>query len=129
MTQQNSTPPKRHAFTWGRIHRDAAALGARLRALAPADGGWRGVIAISVGGLVPAVLVARELDLKVIETVCVSSYRGEVRHDVETRGNLVIHKGVAGSIDDGGHCWLLVDDLVDTGATAEAVRNMLPKAH
>ena len=30
-------------------------------------------------------------------------------------------------IDDGG--WLLVDDLVDTGRTANIVRDMLPKAH
>ena len=36
-----------------------------------------------------------------------------------------ILKGVAGD----GAGWLIIDDLVDTGRTAKAVRDMLPKAH
>jgi len=120
--------PKRQAISWQQVHRDAADLGGKLRDLAP-GAGWRGIVAISVGGLVPAVLVARELDLKLIETVCVSSYHGEAKFDVEAKGELVVHKGAADTVADGGQDWLLVDDLVDTGATAEAVRNMLPNAH
>ena len=30
---------------------------------------------------------------------------------------------------DQGEGWLIIDDLVDTGITAKAVRQLLPKAH
>ena len=33
------------------------------------------------------------------------------------------------SVDGDGAGWLLIDDLVDTGRTAKAVRERLPRAH
>ena len=33
------------------------------------------------------------------------------------------------ALADQGDGWLIVDDLVDTGVTAKAVRALLPKAH
>ena len=76
------------------------------------------------GGLVPAAIVARELGIRVIETVCVASY------DHISQGELRVLKGVAESIRSGdGAGVLIVDDLVDTGKTAKIVRDILPKAH
>ena len=78
------------------------------------------------GGLVPAAIVARELGTRVIETVCIASY-----HDYKTQGGLQVLKGIAPEIAksvDGSRI-LVIDDLVDTGATARIVREMLPKAH
>jgi len=76
----------------------------------------------------PAAIVARELGLRLIETVCVASY-----HDYETQGELEVLKDVSPSIkaigDGRGRGVLVIDDLTDTGKTAKVVRAMLPNAH
>jgi len=69
--------------------------------------------------MVPASIIARELEIRCVDTVCVFSY------DERTQGEITVLK----SVDMDGDGWLLVDDLVDTGQTARIVRNMLPKAH
>jgi len=91
-----------------------------------AKGPWRGIIAITRGGLVPAALIARELDIRFIDTVCITSYGASVSAAEEKRqGNLQALKMIEGD----GEGFLLVDDLVDTGKTAVFVRERLPKAH
>lgn len=109
------------AITWDTMHQDARTLAARLRDKGP----FAGIVAVARGGLVPAAIVARELDIKLIETVCITSYDGQAQ------GALEIIKGLANVKDltGGGSGWLVVDDLVDSGATVRAVRDMLPGAH
>ena len=41
------------------------------------------------------------------------------------QGKLTVLKAMEGD----GDGWLIIDDLVDTGVTAQAVRKLLPKAH
>jgi xanthine phosphoribosyltransferase len=85
------------------------------------------VIAITRGGLVPAAIVARELGVRVIDTVCIASY------DHDKQGELQVLKGISESamkLGGGtGKGLLIVDDLVDTGKTGKLVRAMLPDAH
>lgn len=109
--------------SWEELHRNARALSWRLLELGP----WKGIIAITRGGLVPAAIIARELDIRMIDTVCVTSYgKGTGDDGAEMhRGQLNILKKVEGD----GEGMLLIDDLVDTGKTAQCVRDMLPKAH
>ncbi|MBI3497566.1 MAG: xanthine phosphoribosyltransferase [Proteobacteria bacterium] len=114
MTQQ-SAQRKTFPVSWEELHRDAKALAWRLLEKGP----WTGIVAISRGGLVPAAVVARELDVRLVDTVCIASY------DDRTQGKLTILKGSPGD----GSGWLIIDDLVDTGVTAQAVRGILPKAH
>jgi adenine/guanine phosphoribosyltransferase-like PRPP-binding protein len=106
---------KTYPITWEQLHRDARALSWRLVALGP----WKGIIAITRGGLVPAAIVARELEIRLIDTVCIASYDGR------TQGGLKVLKSATGD----GDGWLLVDDLVDTGKTAKTVRELIPRAH
>ncbi len=101
--------------SWDQLHRDSRALAWRLSG----KGDWRGVIAVTRGGLVPAAIVSRELDIRLVDTVCVSSY------DHQDQGTVTILKRVSGD----GEGMLMVDDLVDTGATMRTLRAMLPKAH
>lgn len=112
---------KSFPVSWDQFHRDARALAWRLSGQGP----FNAVVAVTRGGLVPAAVVARELGIRIIETVCIASY------DYEKQGNLKVLKGVGESVagNDGGKHVLIVDDLVDTGATARAVRAMLPAAH
>tara|TARA_R110002110_G_scaffold415612_7_gene652396 strand:- start:204311 stop:204871 length:561 start_codon:yes stop_codon:yes gene_type:complete len=101
--------------SWEQLHRDAKALAWRLKEKGP----WDQIVAITRGGLVPAAIVARELELRLVDTVCVSSY------DHQAQGELTILK----KVDGDGTRTLIVDDLVDTGNTAKIVREMLPQAH
>jgi len=106
-----------YTVTWDQLHRDARALAWRLIGKGP----FTGVVAITRGGLIPAAIVARELELRVVESVSVVTY------DEETKGEPVVAKLPAAAGDGAG--WLVIDDLVDTGATASVVRGLLPRAH
>ena len=109
--------------SWDQFHRDCRALTWRLNTIGP----FHAIIAITRGGLVPAAIVARELGVRVIDTVCIASYQ----HDKQ--GELQILKGISEStaaLGGGtGRGCLIVDDLVDTGKTARMVRELLPDAH
>ena len=109
--------PRYYAVSWDQLHRDSKALAWRLVERGP----FRGVCAITRGGLIPAAVVARELECRVIETVSVVTY------DEEKRGEPRIVKPPSAAGD--GEGWLLMDDLVDTGTTARLVRGLLPRAH
>ena len=117
-------PPGQKAFpvSWDQFHRDARALAWRLASAGP----FAAVVAISRGGLVPGAIVARELDLRMVETISIASYEGQAQQT-----EMKILKPIAPEIvrlgEDGGV--LVVDDLVDTGATMRIVRELLPKAH
>ena len=110
--------------SWDQLHRDARALAWRLQDKAPQGGGeWRAVVAITRGGMVPAMIVARELDIRVIDTVSVKSYlKGE-------QGEMMVLKAPDAQMMGDGEGVLVVDDLVDSGRTLELVRSMYPRAH
>ena len=120
---QYELSPAQKAFpvSWDQFHRDARALAWRLSGAGP----FQSVVCITRGGLVAAAVVARELGIRVIETVCVSSY------DHATQGDLQVLKKVAAEVVglEQGRGVLIVDDLVDTGKTARIVRDMIPNAH
>jgi xanthine phosphoribosyltransferase len=116
-------PEKQVPVSWDQFHRDARALAWRLAEAGP----FEAIVCITRGGLVPAAIVARELGIRVIETVCIASYNHT------TQGELTMLKGVAEHIvaigGGRGKGVLVVDDLVDTGQTAKLVRDILPEAH
>lgn len=112
MSQSNNDFP----ISWEEFHRHSKALAWRLKE----KGKWKGIIAVTRGGLVPAAIIARELNIRLIETFCIASY------DHDSQGEAEILK----SVDAGdGENWLVIDDLVDTGNTAKIIRNHLPKCH
>ena len=108
---------EKYVVTWDMFQMHARKLSERLL---PASQ-WKGIIAVSRGGLFPAAVLARELGLRHIETVCIASY-----HDHNNQGELqVVH---AAQVPNGGEGFIVVDDLVDTGNTARAIRQMYPNA-
>ncbi|WP_028035026.1 xanthine phosphoribosyltransferase [Chelativorans sp. J32] len=117
-----SLPEKAFPVSWDQFHRDARALAWRL---AGTNGRWKAIVCITRGGLVPAAVIARELDIRLIETVCIASY-----HDYSEQGELKLLKEISPPLlEDEGKDILIVDDLTDTGKTAAIVRAMMPKAH
>ena len=109
-------------ISWVELHRDSRYLSEILHQKGP----WKGIIAVTRGGLVPAALVARELDIRLVDTICVTSYGAdEAGAAAQVQGDIKVLKGVPGD----GEGFLLIDDLVDTGRTARIVRQLLPKAY
>jgi xanthine phosphoribosyltransferase len=115
MPQDQDRYQKTYPISWEQLHRDSKALAWRLVEMKA----WKGIVAITRGGLVPASIIARELEIRLVDTICISSY------DFKQQGEAEVLK--APGTDSEG--WLLIDDLVDTGNTARIVRNLLPKAH
>jgi xanthine phosphoribosyltransferase len=107
---------KTYPISWEQLHRDAKALAWRLLNLEY----FKGIIAVTRGGMVPAAIIARELDIHLVDTICISSYDWK-----DKKGAPDVLKKVEGD----GSGWLLIDDLVDTGRTAKLVKQMVPKAH
>ena len=110
--------------SWDQFHRDSKALAWRL-----ADKGkWSGIVAVTRGGLVPSAIIARELNIRLIETICVSSYSPHHK-----RGDIKILKKINNSLFDDetseGKTILCIDDLVDTGTTMSVVKEIIPNAH
>ena len=105
------SPEKIFPVSWDQFHRDSRALAWRLHDAGP----FEAIVCITRGGLVPAAIVARELNVRMIETVCVVSYR-----DYKNQGELTVLKGIApevAALRSQGKRVLIVDDLVDTFIT------------
>ena len=110
--------------SWDQIHRDSRALAWRLDGQGPDNGAWRAVVAITRGGMAPAMIVSRELDIRIVDTISVKSYN----HQAQTAPR-VIKAPQADIMGAEGEGVLVIDDLVDTGKTLELVRNLYPRAH
>ncbi|WP_294611433.1 xanthine phosphoribosyltransferase [uncultured Gilliamella sp.] len=106
---------KKFTVTWEMLQAYGRELSKRLL---PANQ-WKGIIAVSRGGLVPAAILARELSIRYVDTVCISSY------DHDHQREKIVLKQANGD----GEGFIVIDDLVDTGSTAHTIRDMYPKAH
>ena len=109
--------------SWDQLHRDARALAWRLDGQGPDNGNWRAVVAITRGGMAPAMIIARELDIRIVDTISVKSY------NYQSQSEPKIIKTPDDSVVQDGTGILIIDDLVDTGKTLELVRGLMPKAH
>ena len=110
-------------ISWDQIHRDSRALAWRLDGQGPDNGAWRAVVAITRGGMAPAMIVSRELGIRTVDTISVKSYDHQAQSEAQ-----VLKAPDAGLMGDGTGI-LIIDDLVDSGRTLELVRQMYPKAH
>lgn len=116
-TDSQAEPPEEMPVSWDEMHRHTKKLAKLLLGKGP----WKGVIGVARGGLVPACIIARELDVRLVETLCISSY------DHQDQGKAKVLK-VPENIGD-GEGWLVIDDLVDSGNTFRVAKELLPKAH
>ena len=74
---------KAFPVTWDQFHRDCKALAWRLAGPGSEPLQWSAIVAITRGGMVPAAIIARELGIRTIETVCIASY-----HEYKDQGEL-----------------------------------------
>jgi len=109
--------------SWDQLHRDARALAWRLDGMGPVDGQWKAIVAITRGGMAPAMIIARELDIRTVDTISVKSY------DHQTQQAAEVLKSPNEAMMKDGRGIVIIDDLVDTGKTLELVRKLYPRAH
>ncbi|UAJ65252.1 xanthine phosphoribosyltransferase [Candidatus Schneideria nysicola] len=107
----------KHIVTWDTLQNHARTIARRLL---DSQKKWERIIAVSRGGLVPGALLARELAIRYVDTVCISSYD----YNIQRKKIDIIKRA-----DGDGDRYIIVDDLVDTGNTAKAIRTLYPKAH
>jgi len=107
--------------SWEELQVATRALARRVQGIRP----WAGIVAVARGGLVPAAIIARELEIRNVETVCIASYEDRVRGEVSVLSDVAALKKTCGD----GSGWLVVEDIADTGNTIRAVREILPRAH
>ncbi len=115
-------------ISWDQIHRDSRALAWRLDGKGPDDGAWRAIVAITRGGMAPAMIIARELDVRTVDTISVVSYHSGGGKADDRREARVLKSPDQEMMGDGTGI-LIIDDLVDSGKTLELVRTLYPKAH
>ena len=108
-----------HNVSWTEVHRDTKHLVRKLLAMGP----WDGIVALTRGGLVPASILAREMEIRIVDTLCISTYEEQLK------GTVKVLKVPERAVAVDGKGWLLIDDLVDTGTTAKKAREILPKSH
>ena len=110
--------------SWDQMHRDSRALAWRLDGQGPGEeGSWKVVVAITRGGMAPAMIIARELDVRCVDTISVKSYD----HQDQTTAKVL--KSPDAELMGDGTGVLIIDDLVDSGKTLELVRSLYPNAH
>lgn len=115
-----STQDKSFIVSWDQLHRDARALAWRLEGMQQSDQVWNKIIAVTRGGMAPAMIVARELNIRVVDSISVKSYDHQTQSDPEIIKNTILKDSES---------TLIIDDLVDTGKTLKLLRQRFCKAH
>lgn len=117
--------PREKGFhiSWDQIHRDSRALAWRLDGKGPENGEWRAILAVTRGGMAPAMIIARELNIRTVDCVSVKSY------DYQNQSEAVLLKAPDKELIGDGSGILVIDDLVDSGKTIEFLRKSYPHAH
>mgnify|MGYP002139402518 CR=1 FL=1 len=93
--ENSPTSPYRDdiVISWPELHRDTRLLCHQLLQKGP----FKGIIAITRGGLIPAALVARELEIRLVDTICASSYEAA---DDDTAHTLMSYTHEGGPYSD-----------------------------
>lgn len=113
----NDTPPV-IKYSWEEVRQ----MSGRVASLVKESGFVPDVlIGITVGGLVPLAIIAKDLQIKTVRTISASSYSGHKQH------SLAVHNMPAE--DFSGKKILLIDELADTCVTIGHIRDRLLKEH
>lgn len=107
----------KYYITWDEFHNDVKALAQKLK-----NGQYNRIIAVSRGGLLPAGILAYELDIRNSQTINVLSYdNGKSRRDEDVE--------IDCNVETADEHTLIVDDLADSGRTFRLLRKRFPQAH
>jgi xanthine phosphoribosyltransferase len=97
-------------ISWEEIHRDATKLAYMIQL---SETEYDGIIAITKGGMYPALIVSNILGINHIDTIGIKSYSDD---RMRKKAHLIKPPPV------NSFRWLVIDDLTDTGKTIEMVK-------
>ena len=103
---------------WEEIHRHTKELCQKLKT----KGKYNKIVAVSRGGLIPAGIIAYELDIRNNEAINFSSYDDSQHQLSDEKIKISANIGI---VDEKT---LIVDDLSDTGRTFKILRQIYPSA-
>ncbi|HLD63509.1 MAG TPA: phosphoribosyltransferase family protein [Candidatus Peribacteraceae bacterium] len=107
-------------YSYENLKRDCADIAARLRQRGE---NYAGIVAIAGGGLLPAYMLSKLLNIKAIRCLCLSSYR-----DIDNAQGKLQHFDTATVIlPNNDERWLIVDDIAETFTTLDYVCKLYPK--
>lgn len=116
--------------SWDQLIQDSYRLAARVKEgfnqrplVGLQDVPIRGIIAVSRGGLFPAAIIATALEIRRVRAVSVQSYASDRQQSPE-----VTIDSLPQDIEDGGHGWLVIDDIAASGNTFKVLRWHWPHA-
>lgn len=101
---------------WNDFHQDVKELCKILKN----EGRYNKIVAVSRGGLLPAGVIAYELDIRNTAVINVSTYVGEEHLKLDK----IADADNVGEVDEKT---LVVDDLADSGQTFSVMRKQFPK--
>lgn len=81
---------------------------------------WRGILAVTRGGLVPAGILSQSMNIRRIEVINIKSYEEKTQTDME-----ILNKP---HLEGEEENWIVLDDLSDSGKTLKYIRSLYPKA-
>lgn len=113
----NEIEPRYLRISWEQLHKDSRKLSEELMKKRETI---KGLILVSRGGLVPAAIVARELEIRNVDTICIASYDDDCQNE---------EAQVIKCPEGDGEGYIVIDDLVDSGKTGRLIRKLLPKAY
>ena len=80
------------------------------------------IVCVTRGGMIPATILAHELNIKYIDTVCISSYQSHQQQDI------ICLKPINDATKKFSNI-VVIDELVDSGNTIKYIKNQLPNAY
>jgi len=102
-------------ISWQQFHKDTLELSKQLLKHYP----FAGILAVSRGGLIPATIIAQDLNVRLLDTICIKSYNDTTRCEP----TVIKSPELLGN----GKGWLVIDDLVDSGNTTRFIRELFPE--
>ncbi len=104
-------------ITWSRFKKDIFELSQKIP-----KGKFNKILAVGMGGFIPAYYLSKILKIEHVETITVKSY-----NDLCCGEKTKVHP-IGQGFNSNEKGWLIVDDLVDTGATLKYIKNKIPFA-
>lgn len=115
MSEKSATYIEEKFVTWDEVQEHCRGIASDILAM---EKKFDKILVITRGGMFPAGILARELEIRRIENICVDTY--DLKDSKKIKTPVLLKPAAEEFLSD----VLIVDDLADTGATLNMIREM-----